>query len=109
MAAAYLLWFASRGSVAEVHVDTKDREIREVVPNRVGKPSIVGVYAFDAIGGVFLEVLENTDQLQLVLRYRDTDLHISVALGTEAQLTPLRDRVARDLLGMSPTGAPKAA
>jgi len=109
MTAAYLLWFASRGTVAEVHVDTKDREICEVVPNRVGRPSVVGIYAFDAIGGVFLEQIENADQSQLVLRYRDTDLSVSVAVGTEAQLTPLRDRLARDLLGMSPVGAPRAA
>ena len=109
MTATYLLWFASRGTIPEVHVDITDAQIREVVRHRVGKPTTVGVYAFDEISGVFLEETENPDSLQLVLRYRNTDQSVAMAAGTEAQLSPLRDRVARDLVGISPSNAPEAA
>jgi len=95
----YLLWFASRGTLAQVHVDTRQNEIHEVVCNRSGKPTTVATYAFDDISGIFLEVDEGTGQVQLLLGYGDTSQTIAVASGTEAQLLPLRDRLARDLLG----------
>ena len=108
-AAAYLLWFASRGTRAEVHVDTSLDEIREVICNRAGKPTTVGAYSFDEIGGVFLEQNDATGLSQLVLRYRNTDQTVSVADGTDAQLLPLRDRLAHDLLGQSPAAHTQAA
>jgi len=97
--AAYLLWFASRGTRAEVHVDTSLGEIREVICNRAGRPTTVGAYSFDAIGGVYLEEHPTRGLSQIVLRYQNTQHDVSVAEGTEAQLLPLRDRLAHDLLG----------
>jgi len=99
--AFYLLWFASRGTQSEVHVDTQQNEIREVVCNRSGKPTIVASYAFEDIGGVFLDIDESSGQSYLSLGYSDTAQTIAVATGTEAQLLPLRDRLARDLLDMT--------
>jgi hypothetical protein len=107
--AAYLLWFASRGTRTEVHVDTSLAEIRDVVCNRAGKPTTVGAYGFDTIGGVFVEHNDATGLAQLVLRYRNTSQTVCVAEGTDAQLIPLRDRHAQDLLGQSkPRGAQAA-
>lgn len=97
--AAYLLWFASRGTKAEVHVDTSLSEIREVICNRAGKPTTVGSYGFDEIGGVFVHENETTGLSQLILQYRNTSQTVAVAEGTVAQLIPLRDRLAKDLLG----------
>lgn len=94
----YLLWFASRGTIADVHIDTKAREIREVVNNRFGSPTTVGLYTFDEISGIYLELDESTGQSRLLLGYNDSAHAISVARGTEAQLLPLRDRLASDLL-----------
>ena len=102
--AFYLLWFASRGSHAETHVDTSVGEIRQVISNRAGKPTTVGAYGFDVISGVHIIDAHGAMSL-LVLQYRDTDQQLSVAEGLEAQLVPLRDRLARDLLG----GATSAA
>ncbi|PJI92167.1 hypothetical protein BC777_1011 [Yoonia maricola] len=98
-AAFYLLWFASRGTLPEIHIDTRQNEIRQVVCNRSGKPTTVATYTFDEIGGIFLEPDTQTGQSLLLLGYLDTDQTIAVATGTEAQLLPLRDRLARDLLG----------
>jgi hypothetical protein len=96
-AAFYLLWFASRGSQTEIHVDTSVGEIRQVISNRAGKPTTVGAYGFDAIGGV--HIIDAQGQMSLlVLQYRDTDRQVSVAEGLEAQLIPLRDRMAQDLM-----------
>ncbi|WP_106744046.1 hypothetical protein [Yoonia maritima] len=94
----YLLWFASRGSQAEIHVDTSVGEIREVISNRAGKPTTIGAYGFDAIGGVFIESQPENGLASLVLQYRDTNQRVCVAEAIEAQLIPLRDRLAQDLM-----------
>lgn len=96
--AAYLLWFASRGTRTEVHVDTSVGEIREVICNRAGKPTTVGAYGFDTIGGVYLEPAKDGGAATLSLRYRNTSQTVCVAEGTEAQLLGLRDRLANDLM-----------
>ncbi|EBA11387.1 hypothetical protein [Roseobacter sp. CCS2] len=105
----YLLWFASRGTLPEIHVDTRQNEVREVVCNRSGRPTMVAAYTFDEIGGIFLEPDAETGQSQLLLGYRDTAQTIAVAAGTEAQLLPLRDRLARDLLGVDALAGVEAA
>lgn len=96
--AVYLLWFASRGSQSEVHVDTSVGEIREVIGNRAGKPTTVGTCGFDAIGSVALEPTADPDIFLLVLQYHGSDQRMSIAEGGEAQLIPLRDRLMRDLM-----------
>ena len=108
-AAVYLLVFASRGNQAEIHVDTRQNEIREVVCNRSGKPSTIATYMFDEIGGIYLELDEDTGQTHLLLGYSDTSQTIAVAVGTEAQLLPLRDRLAQDLLGCTVMAGSEAA
>lgn len=107
--AFYLLWFASRGTLAEVHVDTRENEIRQVVCNRSGRPTTVATYAFDEIGGIFLEADEESGQAELLLGYSDTSQMIAVAAGAEAQLLPLQNRLARDLLGTAGTTGAQAA
>lgn len=96
---AYLLWFASRGSQSEIQVDTSLGEVREVVRNRAGRPSLIGRYGFDAIGGVFLERSSHRGgTAQLVLRYRNTSQTLPVAEADEDDLLALRDRLGRDLM-----------
>ncbi len=96
--AAYLLWFASRGTRAELQVDNSVGEIREVIRNRAGRPTTVGCYGFDTIGGVFMEEDAESGLSNLVLRYRNTVQTVPVAEGTEAQLIRLRDRLGQDLM-----------
>lgn len=107
--AIYLLWFASRGTRAELHVDNSVGEIREVICNRAGKPTTVGCYGFDTIGGVFLDYSEDTGTSNLVLRYRNTVQTVPVAEGTEAQLIGLRDRLGHDLMVVPQTLSSMAA
>lgn len=105
----YLLWFASRGSQPELHIDTSVGEIREVICNRAGRPTTVGCYGFDTIGGVFMEQHPTENTASLVLRYRNTAQTVSVAEGIEAQLIPLRDRLGQDLMLEPKTGRSRAA
>ncbi|WP_342075386.1 hypothetical protein [Yoonia sp. SS1-5] len=102
--AFYLLWFASRGTRPELHVDNAVGEIREVICNRAGKPTTVGCYGFDTIGGVFIETDPESSLSTLVLRYRNTVQTVAVAEGTEAQLIGLRDQLARDLMVCTAAG-----
>lgn len=107
--AAYLLWFSSRGGLVEVQIDTTKHEIREVIQNRVGKPSVVGTYAFNDIGGVYIETGSGAASAQLVLGYRGN--MVLVAEGEMEELTLLRTQLSRDLMGpmgLDLTGRPEA-
>ncbi|MEO1639757.1 MAG: hypothetical protein AAFU41_10985 [Pseudomonadota bacterium] len=97
-AAIYLLWFASRGTLPEVHIDTNLGEVREVICNRAGRPTTVGAYSFDAIGSVLMEENPDTSRAKLILQYRDTQKGVIVAEAPTAQLIALRNRLAHDLL-----------
>lgn len=97
--AAYLLWFASRGTESEVQVDNALGEVREVVRNRAGKSTLLGRYGYDAIGGVFLDRSGSSQgQATLMLRYRNTAQTMPVVSGSVDELSPLLTRLGRDLM-----------
>jgi len=110
---ALCLWYASRGVTSELQVDTKLGEVREVVRNRAGRPTPIGRYGFDAIGGVYIDVAakgarrERDARGALVLRYRNTAQTLHVARGDLGTLAPLRDRIGRDLLVMRAHTGPR--
>lgn len=97
--ATFLLWYATRGTQVELHVDTSLGEIREVVRNRAGRSTKLGSYGFDAIGGVFIDRSDlNPNNASLLLRFGNTSQTASVATGAVAQLEPLKDRLGQDLI-----------
>lgn len=93
-----LLWYSARGTAPEVQFDCAMGEVREVVRNRSGRPTLVARYGFDAIGGVFIARSKTAGKAALVLRYRNTAQVMKVTVGTEAGLVTLRDRIGRDLM-----------
>ena len=94
-----LILYAHRSGRAEFHVDTARGELREVVRNHRGGSHVTGRYGFDAIGGAFIDRSSRAPGgARLVLRYRNTSPMLEVAKGHETQLSPLRDRVGRDLM-----------
>ena len=95
--AIFCLWFASRGAVAELQIDNNLGEVREVVRNRAGQSTLLGVYGFDAIGGVYIERKQGALS-ELVLRYRNTSQTLPVACGHALTLERLRDRLGQDLM-----------
>ena len=97
--AAYLLWFASRGTHSELQFDTRLGEVREIVRNQAGRPTLIGRYGFDAIGGVHIDrSATRHGQACLVLRQGNTAQFIPVAWAQERQLLGLRDRLGMDLM-----------
>lgn len=98
-----LLWFASRGAMIEIQIDTNRGEVREVVCNRTGRETILGTYGFDAIGDARIEDAADMASDQLVLSQRIGVRDIAVANGPRHTLTDLKDRIGRDLLGSSAT------
>jgi hypothetical protein len=101
--AVMLFWYASRGTRIEVEIDTSRGEVREMLRNQSGRSTLLGLYGFDSIGGVFLE--RNREERNrskgraaLVLRYRNTAQVLRVARGAEPMLEGLRDRLGRDLM-----------
>jgi hypothetical protein len=102
----FLLWFASRGSLAEVQVDTARGEVREVLCNRVGRPTVLGRYGFDAFLDVRLEPVgghgsagrRKQGDVVVVLQFRNTSHRIEVVAGSRDDLTSLQDRLAVDLM-----------
>jgi len=94
-----LLWYASRGSQVEYHIDTSQGEIRETVVNRTGRSTRLGTYGFDAIGGVFIDRAgADSQNASLALRFGNTSQTVVVAQGSAAQLGQLKDRLGQDLI-----------
>lgn len=103
LGAAVLLWFASRGLRPEVEVDTARREVRQMVRNRAGRPTLVARHDFETIGGVVLDRGARRGEYRpshaaLVLRYRNTVQMLPVVYGRASDLVSLRDRLGRDLI-----------
>jgi len=103
MLGALLLWFANRGTAAEWHIDTTRGEIREMLLNRTGRPSLLSRYGFDAIGGVVIDRVSQRGRLPtghacLVLRVGNSAQFLALAIASESELAPLRDRLGRDLI-----------
>lgn len=99
--AGFCLWFASRGTVSEIHVDTRLAEIREVVRNRAGRATLIGRYGFDAINEVAIDMPDADNRgsaCALVLRQRDSHHILPIAKGSMAALADLQDRMGGDLM-----------
>ena len=97
--AVYLLWFASRGTHGELQIDTSLGELRELVRNQAGRPTLLGRHGFDAIGGVMIDrTTLRKGRACLVLRYGNTAQLMPVAWGVESELTALRDRMGHDMM-----------
>lgn len=97
--AVYLLWYASRGTHSELQVDTCLGEVREIVRNQAGRPTLLGRHGFDAIGGVLIDRSTlRRGRACLVLHYGKTAQFMPVAWGFEAELTALRDKMGHDMM-----------
>ncbi|WP_424179583.1 hypothetical protein [Yoonia sp. TsM2_T14_4] len=97
--AAYLLWFASRGTRTEIHIDTSIREIHQVIRNRAGRPTILRTHDFAQITDILTQRDDASGTALLVLQGNDTVLSICIAMASAPRLDALHDRLARDVTG----------
>lgn len=94
-----LVWYSSRGTETELQVDRNFGEIRQVVRNKVGKPTLIGKYLFEDIGGVYIDRRKGKGaHCALMLRYKNTSQVIQAAVGPLDSLEALRDRLGHDLI-----------
>lgn len=110
MAGWYFLWYASRGTRTEVHVDTRLAEVREVVTNRVGRPTLLSRHGFDAVAEVAIDIDEAAGPSRrpacLVIRNEETSALVRVASGSREALDRLRQKLGRDLMVAEPQNHP---
>jgi len=106
----FFLWYASRGTQTEIHVDTRLAELREVVVNRAGRPTLLSRHGFDAVADVAFDPDGAPDAPRqtgaLVIRNEETSALVQVATGSFEALDRLRQRLGRDLMVAGPSGHP---
>ena len=90
-----LFYYASRGTRAYVYVNLYRQEIREVVPNHIGKPTVLRRLPFEAIGGVEFE--EENDALVLRVQTEFGWRRVAQVDGCRITASRLRDTLARDI------------
>ncbi|MBI1416670.1 MAG: hypothetical protein GC146_05540 [Limimaricola sp.] len=97
--AVVFLFIAGAGFESEYRVDLRAREIRKVVCSSFGRGRVVSRYAFDEIGGVFLDRKHSgSDETRLVFRHRNTATVIPLVSGRPEALLPLMTRLGRDVI-----------
>ena len=94
----FLVRYGTRGTLVEIEVDLNAKELREVVRNRAGRPSLLGKWSFDSFGGLFIDRSKlSSGEAALMLRYRGTATVVEVASGPLPRIENLRDRLGRDV------------
>lgn len=106
-AAAFFLWYASRGTQSEIEVDTRLAELREVVHNRAGRPTLLARYGFDAVSDLTVDPASRTGARSksgaLVVRDAMSSTQVRIASGSVEALDRLRNRLGRDLMVLGPS------
>ncbi|NVK06784.1 MAG: hypothetical protein HWD81_04505 [Marivivens sp.] len=98
---AFCFRYATRGAEVELEFDTNVRELREVVRNHAGRPSLIGRYDFKSFSGLFID-RERGEKGHgaLMLRYRNSTTLLEVAYGPLPRIEALRDRLGKDLIAI---------
>lgn len=95
-----LIWYASHGTKYEIQMDLARLEVREVLRNSKGEARVQNSLPFEKIGSVFMDrAQKDNGKVALVLRLGNSAQVIEIARDYEENLTALRDRLGRDLMG----------
>ncbi|WP_375256317.1 hypothetical protein [Yoonia sp.] len=95
--AAYLLWFASRGTRSEVQIDFETELIRALIPHRGGAPTLLGVYPFSAFSALLHRPSGLAGLSDLALQPKDGGSALWLARAETAEIAALQSRLERDL------------
>lgn len=95
------LWFATQGTDYELQVDSKNRELREVLRNNKGQSIVVRRLSFKDISSVIFQ-RDASESAQgyanLIIRLKSQTQNIHVVFDKEANLEALREILAQDIL-----------
>lgn len=90
------IWFATRGTKAYIYINTYRNELREVVPNLIGKPTVLRRVPFKDIGGVRIDHGGAGERAVLMLWQGSQWRRVAVLEGGRHGLTSLREKLAKD-------------
>ena len=90
------IWFATRGTKAYIYINTYRNELREVVPNMIGKPTVLRRVPFKEIGGVRIDHGEAGERAVLMLWQGSQWRRVAVLEGGRHGLSSLREKLAKD-------------
>lgn len=95
------LWFATQGTDYELQLDTKKRELREVLRNNKGQSIVVRRLNFSDISSVIFQ-RDASESAQgyanLLIRLKTQTQNVHVVFDKEANLEALREILAQDIL-----------
>lgn len=91
------IWFATRGTQAYIYINTYRNELREVVPNLIGKPTVLRRVPFRDIGGVRIDHGGAGERAVLLLRQGSQWRRVAILEGGRRGLTSLREKLAKDV------------
>lgn len=95
--ATYLLWFASRGTRSELHIDFETETIRALVPHRGGAPTLLGAYPFSAFKSLMRRPAGYEGQSDLTLQPKAGGPPLWLARAETTEILALQSRLERDL------------
>ena len=99
-----LAWFGTRGDRVEIEIDLSLGEVREIVRNRAGGPSLLGRYGFDTLDGLDV-ALKRGGGGRLHLWRRGEKRPIELLRGP----APALEEIARQLRHDMETGSGRVA
>lgn len=95
------LWFASQGTIYELQIDSKKRELREVLLNKKGRAYTLRRFNFSEISSVIFK-RDASESAQgfanLLIRLKTQTQSIYVVFDKEARLEDIREILAQDIL-----------
>ena len=92
-----LMHFSTRGTYSELEIDVSLGEIREIIRNHHGEPSLLGRYSFSEVNSVFIERSTDLDSVSLRILYDNSAQLVEIAKGEVDVLERLCGRLARDV------------
>lgn len=94
----FLLSYSVRGSKSEFHIEPGKNEMREVMINRSGAPTVLSNYEFRDLDEVIIRHLDEDKKVEtLLLSYKNGMHFVPVISGSSEELFALKQRIIDDL------------
>ena len=94
----FLLWYASTGTDAEIHVDLRKKLLRRMLRNQKGQAREVEHFNFNDFTAIRIGTdPHNSGANGILLYHKDLKAHIPIVSGDEAVLEDLMERLRRDM------------
>lgn len=94
----FLLSYSVRGSKSEFHIEPGKSEMRTVMVNRSGAPTVLSNYEFRDLDDIIIRHLDEEKKVEtLLLSYKNGMHFVPVISGDSEELVTLKKRIISDL------------